>query len=166
MHIELNEAYFTGVTTRLQMRAYLTWVLPVFFGLVMIKAISADGWDPFEVLVIPALVAAVIYATLVWTGHSTSKRMYRTTKALHQPMKLVLTPHLYDISGPGHSMTESLSMLHAVVETKSEFLVYVNVGHCLIWPKASITDRPTLERVREYLRQGLPGTAKVKLRKD
>jgi hypothetical protein len=128
----------------------LDWAEPDFLKFV---------WMPF--LGLALMICGVYLLTSM-----IARRTFETTPLWQRPMHVILTPTRLFTNAQGYQSAQDLALLHAVRETRESFLVYLNSGYMMIWPKEAIPDCETLQRVRDYLRDGLPGIAKIKLRAD
>lgn len=153
----------------LNLRRYWVWSLMLFLVFLALEALKVEDWshpDPFDLLFWPVSGAGFIALYFFVAGRLSARKVFQTTPLWQHPIRVIVTPTRVFTSGPGFESGQDLALLHAVLETRESFLVYLNAVYILIWPKRSLPDRESLQRLREYLRQGMPGTARIRLRSD
>jgi hypothetical protein len=151
------------------LKRYWYW-LPILLSLLVLIGVEGEqDWiDPnfINLVILPVLCTGGMALYLYTAGWLAGRRAYYTTPIWQRPVNVVLTSSKLLIRATGFELTQDLTLLYAANETRESFHIFLNAVYVIVLPKREIPDRASLERVREYLSQGLPGTAKVKLRND
>ncbi|MCA8913647.1 MAG: YcxB family protein [Planctomycetes bacterium] len=91
---------------------------------------------------------------------------FEANQTYQYPIHWLLSTHALNIQGKGITATLELNNYIRADETAEGFLLWQTPQIYNYLPKRAIPDHATLERVRDIIRTGLPGTAKIDLRSD
>lgn len=139
----------------------------VVSGLVLWLGIRSDDFN----LIVAAVAAGVLgtligFPYLLFLFGAQARAVFNSTHMLHYPVQWSLTSRELRIVGKGIDSKLELTNYVKATETPDALLLWQSSGVYNCLPKRVITDRETLQRARDMIRQGLPGTAKIQLRND
>ncbi|HEX6892936.1 MAG TPA: YcxB family protein [Chryseolinea sp.] len=101
---------------------------------------DGDIWIPlFAVLFLSYLPIAV---------SRNAKKVYNSTKTLHEQITYTFTPESIEAKGETSDFTIKWQSMHKVKETKNWFLLYTNVQSALVVPKKSFHSDAEIEKFR------------------
>ncbi len=109
-----------------------------------------------------AIVAMVVLGFA--TGYLHGKKIAGTSTLYQHDLMFEIMPDRFLLKGYEFTMERGLVGLFAVTETRDAFLIFESHATFYVIPKRVFQNQEQLNLMRQYLRDGLPGTAKVKLR--
>lgn len=98
----------------------------------------------------------VLLIGLLMLGPSIAVRsMRKSSSVFGRPMKLAFTGRGVRTQGADYAGETSWTHAWRVVETQSQFLIYLNAGSAILVPKRFFADEAEMERWRALVREGI-----------
>jgi len=148
--------HYFHVNRRLYLSTILSFLL-IAFGAIGIAVVTWSG--DLERLLNPGAfyVIAIFWGLLLLAmPYICARRQYRKQKYLREPMKYDFSDAGIRLEGPSFSSKIVWTLVHAVYETKTSFLIYQGPNLALILPKRFFGDESTIKPWKDFLVKNLP----------
>ena len=120
-----------------------------------------------QTFMIASLAGGLLAYPLLLVGVTAhTRKSFDANPAFRHEFHWMLSPTEVTINGKGLSATLELANFQRVAETPFGFVLWQAAGIYNFLPTRALPDHDTLVRVREILRQGMPGNARVQLRSN
>lgn len=158
---------FSHFFSRLFVRLFLaiTGLISLFclIGFFMMILTDYEQASPFEMLK-PLLIFSGILALSCWSVYAQSKRSYKTTNSVHEPIVYTFSEGGIHIKGKSFETELQWPIVYQVKETKRLFLLYQNSLAANIVPKNAFSSKEEISALRKLI--AAQPNMKHKLRRD